>query len=275
MKVEYDVPELRPVRGGDHICWVVDDASEYLRDGKALLAEGSRQGQLRVVFGPRGSAVLMELAAIADLSFDPRVTFLGGGPVIPRIMLVAFRELSQRALAGGYQGVRILADMDWLLPGQLTADEIARLEVFADRAARELSATIICTYRRASFDTAAILNALSMHKAHRGRADRPQFHFATDGSAAIWELSGEIDLAVSSAFAAALGAALSLGARVLDVAGVQFVDIAGLRAIASAARDAAVPVELRGASPAFRRLWLLTGLQEATPTVSLANQLGA
>jgi MEDS: MEthanogen/methylotroph, DcmR Sensory domain len=94
----------------------------------------------------------MELAAIADLSFDPRVTFLGGGPVIPRIMLVAFRELSQRALAGGYQGVRILADMDWLLPGQLAADEIARLEVVADRAAREPSATIICAYRRTSFD---------------------------------------------------------------------------------------------------------------------------
>ncbi|HTJ71762.1 MAG TPA: STAS domain-containing protein [Actinospica sp.] len=83
---------------------------------------------------------------------------------------------------------------------------------------------------------------------------------------AVLLVSGEVDLAGSARLSAALGAALAPGAPlVVDLSGVDFLDSAGLRALALAERTAA---DLGGRllivpSPAAMRVFEITGLAAA------------
>ena len=83
---------------------------------------------------------------------------------------------------------------------------------------------------------------------------------------AVLVVSGEVDLAGSPRFAQALDEALAPGAPlVVDLSGVEFLDSAGLRALALAERTAA---ELGGRllivpSPAASRVFEVTGLKDA------------
>jgi len=91
------------------------------------------------------------------------------------------------------------------------------------------------------------------------------------GTAQTWRLAGEIDLSAGPAFAAALSAAADLGDCIVDVAGLEFVDLAGMRAIATVARAAKTGMQLRGASPVLRRYWQLSGFDQAAPMVRLVS----
>jgi ABC-type transporter Mla MlaB component len=200
---------------------------------------------------------------------DPYAAFFGEGPLDPAIMLRALRKLSARAREGGYDGVRVISDMDWLLPGSPSPEEIAGLEILVDRAARELGATIVCAYRRSSFNPVALLGALPVHPIRWGHDAGPQFDFRADGTSG-WLLSGEIDVAVIGTFAAAFAAAVSLGDCLVDVSGLEFVDVAGLRVMSQAARRAHADVQLRGAPAALHRLWQLLGPAGPNPELHLA-----
>ncbi len=103
-----------------------------------------------------------------------------------------------------------------------------------------------------------------------------QYQFAADGPGR-WRLSGEVDVAVSEQFAAALAAALAAAAgaaRMADAGGcamsldeLRFIDLSGMRALAAAATAAGVRVELHGVPAVFWRYWHLAGFSEAVTGV--------
>lgn len=74
-----------------------------------------------------------------------------------------------------------------------------------------------------------------------------------------WELSGEIDLSNVDAFRSALETAASPGLQLrLGCSGLRFIDLAGMRVIATVARNhPGMHVVVEGAPPAFRRCWPL------------------
>lgn len=261
MDLAYGGADVAPLGGGDHVCWLVSGPAAYAAAARDLIAEGRALGQHIVLFAPPGRATPMPGC---PPTADPYSAFLGQGPIDPVVMLHALRELSAQARADGHNGLRVISDMDWLLPGAPTPEEIAGLEIIVDRAARELGATIVCAYRRASFDPIMLLGALPVHPVRWGNDPGPQFGFHADGASG-WRLSGEIDVAVIETFAAAFAAAASLGDCLVDVSGLEFVDVAGLRAMAQAARRAHADVLLRGAPAALDRLWQLLGPADEAP----------
>jgi ABC-type transporter Mla MlaB component len=268
MDVRDCIAEVGDLRRGSHVCWLVDDPAIYTDVAAALLSDGSRLGQKPVVFGPADSPNLAELEPAAAIAADPHVAFLDSGPLDPDAMFAMFRAQSALAEAAGYDGLRVVADMDWLLPGRPTVEAIVGFELLLDRVVGELNATVVCAYRRTSFDTAAIAGALAVHPLQFGSSEQPQFRLVA-GGADSWRLAGEVDLAVGAAFAAALVAALSLGDCEVDVADLEFLDVAGMRAVAEAARVARVGVRLRGASPMLQRSWRLARFDEVAPMVQL------
>lgn len=273
MELAYGGTGMAPLGDGDHVCWVVDDPASYTAVAGTLIAEGRARGQQMVVFAPAGrtppgpGSTPPRPGSVATA--DPYAAFFGHAPLEPGIMLHALRELAAQARAGGYEGLRVISDMDWLLPGSPTPEEIAALEIMVDRAARELGATIVCAYRRSSFDPVVVLAALPVHPIRRGNDEGPQFGFRAEGTS-DWRLSGEIDVAVVDAFAAAFAAAASLGDCLVDVSGLEFVDVAGLRAMSQAARRSHADIQLRGAPAALHRLWQLLGPAEQAPELRLA-----
>jgi anti-anti-sigma factor len=246
---------------------LVDDAATYAESAATILADARAFGQKPVVFGPEGSPTLIELEPMAAIAADPHVKFLDRGPLAPETMFAMFREQSAVARAEGYDGLRVVADMDWLLSGQPTMESIVGFELLLDRVVAELDATVVCAYRRSSFDTASLAGALAVHPVAVPADDSAQFRFVA-GDGQEWRLSGELDLAVDPMFAAAFRAAASQPACVVDISELEFIDVAGMRVIAEVGREAH-SLQLRGASSVLRRVWQLTGFEEFAPMVQL------
>ena len=73
---------------------------------------------------------------------------------------------------------------------------------------------------------------------------------------------------MSAPFSAAFSAAAGTSC-VVDVADLDFIDIGGMRAIATAALQSGTPVRLCNAPPILRRAWQLGGFASVAPDVEL------
>lgn len=251
------------------MCWVVDDDASYVDEARALLVRGRDAGRKAVAFGPQGEA-REELASVASVSLDPRLTILDGGALQPEKMFAAFREQTALARSEGFDGLCVVADMDWLLPARPTTDDVVGFELLLDRIVPELDATIVCAYRRSSFDPAAIAGTMSVHPLDAGSDEVPQCRLVA-GEDGLWHLSGEVDLAVTAHLAAALAAAVAQGPGEIDVADLEFIDVLGMGVIAEAGRRAPAGLRLRGASWILRRNWELAGFDDVAPSVELVT----
>jgi anti-anti-sigma factor len=257
------------VRVSGHVCWVVDGPGSYVTSAAGLLTEGIGLKHKPAVFGPPGK-VLDEVAAMtAATALDPMTVYRGfgnsgdpgpsGGKLDPAVFCGLLRAYAAQALDGGYRGLRVVADMDWLLPFRPETAQIVNLELQLDRLVAELDVTLVCAYRTSSFDTAAIVSALTAQR----------FRLTAAGPRS-WQLSGEIDLQARDTFEAALGAVASLGDCVIDVSGLRFVDVSGMRTLADASHSADGGIRLHGASAGLRRQWDLCGFARYAPAVRLS-----
>jgi anti-anti-sigma regulatory factor len=265
MSIAVDQTRASGLPNGGHICLVVSDGGQFAELAETFLAEGNARGEKTVVFGPAGSALQVRLAPLAVIAADPHRDFLGRRGLEPATMFAMFREQAALAAREGYARLRVAADMDWLLPGVPTADDVVGFEALLDRVVSELDATVLCAYRRSSFSDGTIAGALCVHPVRRGHDEEPPFEFvAGDGNA--WRLSGAIDIGGADHLARALAAAVTAPCE-LDASKLEFIDMTGMRAIAQAARSAGVPVRVRNAPRSFRRHWHLIGYDKLAPTV--------
>jgi hypothetical protein len=83
---------VRVARETGHVCWVVDDRTDYVTVATAVLADGVAAGRKPLAFGPRGGASLAALAPAAAVAADPAADFLPGGRLDPDVMFAMFRE---------------------------------------------------------------------------------------------------------------------------------------------------------------------------------------
>lgn len=267
MTVTDERSPLCDLGGAAHVCWVVDDDTSYVDQARALLVEGRDAGRKPLAFGPHDDA-LDELEPVAAVSLDPRLTILDGGPLQPEKMFAAFREQAALARSQGFDGLCVVANMDWLLPAGPTTDDIVGFEALLDQVLLDLDATVVCAYRRSSFDSAAIGGALSVHPVDVGSDEVPHCRLVA-GEGGLWRLSGEVDLAVTSHLAAALAAATSQARCEIDVTDLEFIDVLGMGVVAEASRSTNASLRLRGVSSTLRRNWELVGFGDHAPTVEL------
>lgn len=257
----------RTALGGDgHICLVVDDDLAYAEVAEAFLSEGDARAEKTVTFGPQGSPAQQRLRKLAAIAADPYVDVLGRGVLDPSRMFAMFREESAKALDEGYRRLRVAADMDWLLPATRGRDDALRFEVLLDRVVAEVDATVLCAYRRTSFSPDTVLGMLCTHPVTAGGTEREPFKLIS-GNDGCWVLSGELDLSDSSVLVPALKATAGEPWAV-DVSGLAFADVSGMRAIATAAHDADRTLHLRAASDRLKRYWRLAGCDRATARVA-------
>jgi hypothetical protein len=241
--------EIRDLGVSGHVCWLVSDPGAYDGLTAALLAEGDGRGERSVAFGPGAM-----------------------DPVTPVAMMDLIRELAMEASADGYDGLRIVADMDCILPLHLSTADIVAFELRLDRLLSELNATVVCAYRRSSFDTKALAGALAVHPEQFGGGPQVPFRFVA-GPQRYWRLYGEVDMSMQEAFAAAFGTAATLGDCVIDVTDLRFIDVSGMRAIAHGARAASDGIRLNGASADLRRLWTSAASRTPPQRFSSADSL--
>jgi anti-anti-sigma regulatory factor len=257
--------------GTSHTCLVVDDDRAYADIAAAFLSEGEARHEKTVAFGPRDSLGQRRLQHLAALTADPYVDFLERGDLEPEHVFAMFRRETAKALDEGYQRLRVVADMDWLLPATQHRDEALRFEVMLDRVVTEVDATVMCAYRRTSYSPDTIIGMLCIHPVTVGEHEPAPFKLIV-GDDGCWFLSGEVDASSSFLLVPTLKATAS-EPWVIDLSRLAFMDVAGMRAIATAAlsRNPDRTLHVRGASTGLQRNWGLAGFDRPATSIAFTN----
>lgn len=258
---------------GSHVCWVVDSAAEFEAWTADCMAEGVGRGEKLFRFAPQATVDGAPMNAAVTWA-DPHLAFLGGGRVDPQVMYAMFRRETEAVRREGYQGLRLVADMDWLMSCPPDRTELADFELLLDEVVRELGATVVCAYRTAHFDAATIADMVAVHPVTVGNVPVDPGFRIWNVASGVWEVTGEIDSLNVEAFRRAL-ASISRETPLLRLrtSGLRFIAVSGIQALVQVVRSRPdLRVIVDDARPAFRRCWDLFDLDLILPSVEFRPQ---
>lgn len=229
-----------------------------------FFAAGLRNG-LRVAFVGSGGmpAARTQLAGLGDLDrllaagavqiLSADDVYAPGGPVDPDAVVATLAAATEAALADGFRGLRVSADTTDLIRTPRQRDAFIRYEVLVDRymAAHPLSA--MCGYRL-DLGEETVSELAAVHALEPSAEPGFRVFGCADGAVG---LEGEFDpagVAVLHRVLARLGPGPDGAARVVDLAGVEYVDHRLLLALADHARADGLALTMRSAPPFAARL---------------------
>jgi ABC-type transporter Mla MlaB component len=262
----------------DHVCWVYDDDAAFDEAVREFLAGGLERGERllcvgeRVIDSLRGQALpssdVEALVARGALETQTLAqAYEAAGPFLPENQLAYYDAATQRALDDGYRGLRVIAEVSVLAADPAVRPDLVRWEHVADDfIAQRTGFTAMCAYR-ADLAPEALADVAAVHPLVHGPDAVPAFRVFFDGDRLV--LAGSVDTFSADRLARVL-ASSPAGAEgaVLDLSLTEFVDVSACRVLARWARDLqarAVRVEVRDASPLFRRMWRVLALDELVP----------
>jgi anti-anti-sigma factor len=234
------VDDLEP---GDHACLTFSDADERLDIVAAFVREGLDRGDKVVCLTDalepaRLSAELSERGLPIEAStcsgqFEaaPSVSaYVAGGAFDPAQVISGLRTRIDGALAEGYPGLRISADMVWALRPVSGLDQLLTFEVQFNELLASRPATVVCQYDRVGFDAVSLAGASAAH----GRAVTAVTYHA-DAVLRICRqhvppgvrIAGELDYRGIDALTRALSEAVRLDDHLfLNLTRLSFIDVA-------------------------------------------------
>jgi len=217
----------------DHACLAFSDDAAFLAAGLDFLADGERLGQ--------------RLAYAGSLQRDRlRERF---GDLGAAVRLADHAAATERALADGFTGLRILAEVTDLVRDRSRVAAHVHWEGAADRYMAEHPLAALCCYDRRVLPAERMGDLACAHPALVGPDRLAPFRLfaGDDGALAV---AGEVDVLAADAF----GRVLELvtppeGDVVLDLAPLTFMDHHGLRVLSGHAarlRSRGLRLEIRG-----------------------------
>lgn len=248
---------------GDHLCLAFADDAEQRRVVTAYVSAGLERGERvlyfadgrdpRQVLGWLGSAGTDPQRALASGQLKVTTTdesYLAAGSFDAEAMACGLRQEVADSLTAGYRGFRVSGEMGWALRGVPGADQLERYERKVTEVFAGQSASAVCQYDARRFGPAA-LDAFD--RCHPGAVEPDELYAGPGlrlvpgfraGQRAL-RVVGTVDYRGTDALAAALETTLEWPGDVwVDMSDLEFIDLAGVRALAHAA----------GRMPAERRL---------------------
>jgi hypothetical protein len=265
---------LADARIGDHVCWTYDDRSEFVAGLAVFVREGLASGDRVACYlaGEQLDDIVRELEASVPRAAKERASgalvissfedaYQGDGAFDPAERLRGYVAAVREALAGGFTALRAIGQASVILRDPSARDLWPGYELGADLLAATLPFIGVCAYERGACDAEALRLLNAVHGRSYGRFDADasfHLHATPHGELAI---AGEIDsFTAADVSRLAWAGPLVLSEAVIDVAGLRFIDSAGMRAVVEHAQALATSndrIEFRGAGHAFRRLWNL------------------
>jgi ABC-type transporter Mla MlaB component len=228
-----------------HACWTYEDEAEFTDAALEFLDDGLRIGQ-RIAFvgsdpiadqrerlDPLGDvgglidAGALQLFTLPDL-YKP------GEPIDPDAQVGIYVAATDAALADGYTGLRVAAQVSDLLVEPRTWEAHVRWESIADCQMSTRPLAALCGYRRGAVPEPILDDLACVHPAARGTTTSAPFHLFTDSDALV--LEGEVDGFSSEALDRLLGYAFASERSRLNLAELCFIDHHGLFALAEHTR---------------------------------------
>jgi hypothetical protein len=231
-----------------HVCWAFDQPAEFRARAGRFLADGLAAGELVIYVD--GSATTWpdeelgrEFQAARDAG-RARVMSLGelypaGTTVHPEAQAALFADTVEDALARGFAGLRVAADVTALVETAPQRDAFSRYEHLVDRQIAGAPLSGMCGIQRPALGAAAAAELACLHPL--ASVDSTTFLLYPAGDPAVsLVLSGELDLNTQAVLSSALRR-IELpaidGAVVIDAVGLTFVDHRALYEIVSVITD--------------------------------------
>jgi anti-anti-sigma regulatory factor len=288
--------QVRHVRLGDHLClpFATDDEQRevltaYISDGLhrgervLYLADQTKPEAIGGWLSVRGvdSASAMERGQlqIRNVASEP----FAADRFDPDVVITLIRFEVRQARQAGYQGLRLTGEMSWALreANQLPGVNGKRLREFESSVAAAFDTSelvAICQYDERLFDPVDVDGYVAYHPQvvqidplHDDRRLRIVPTFRPRGL----RVSGVVDDTTSIALTEALERAVRWPYRdiTLDLGGLQFIDVAGVRAIVRAAAALEPPRRLQVVrlAPTLRKVIGIIGWDQ-TPGLQLGDE---
>jgi anti-anti-sigma regulatory factor len=265
-------------RAADHLCWVHDDDHAFDAAVRAFLAGGLARGERLLCVGERalaalGDATTDDLGDVAGLVADGVLetmtvaeAYAAAGPLVVDRQRAFYATATDRALADGYRGLRVVAELTALAADSAQRDELIRWEHAADELMASGSGmSAMCAYR-SDLPPAVLGDVLAVHPLGHGPEHLSPYRLFFEADRVV--LTGSVDTFTARRLAAALAGTPTGRTAVLDLAGLEFVDVAGCRALAewaAALHVRGVALEIRGASALLQRMWRILGFSDTAP----------
>lgn len=282
MREHGSVRELPEAGAADHLCWVHDDDAAFGSAVRAFLAGGLHRGERLLCVGERAISALDGaeglLGDVDGLRADGVLetmtvaeAYAATGALAVDRQRAFYEAATQRARADGYRGLRVVAEVTELAADPGNVAELVRWEHAADEfIASGSGMSAMCAYR-SDLPADTLGGALAAHPTSHAPDHLSPWRLFFDEHGLA--LAGSVDTFTADRLAALLAGTPTGERAVLDLGDLDFVDVAGCRALAGWAaslRARGVPLEIRGASRLVQRVWRVLGLDELAPVAFTA-----
>jgi anti-anti-sigma regulatory factor len=262
----------------DHLCWVYEDDAAFDDAVREFLAGGLARGERLLCVGQQvidrlpdltpatqDAAALIASGAIETLTLAQ--AYEAAGPFLPENQLAYYETATQRAMDDGFRGLRVIAEVSELATDAEQRADLVRWEHLADEySAHGAGFSAMCAYR-ADLGPDALAVVACVLPLVRSPEEVSSFRLFVDGDRIA--LAGSVDTYSADRLARVLSSArVHTGGVVLDVASLDFLDVAGCRAIARWAAGLwarSVPLEVIGSSTLLPRIWKVLDLDRLAP----------
>jgi hypothetical protein len=265
------VSKFSPDGTADHVCWVHEDDDAFDDALREFIAGGLARGDRLLCVGDvvvdrlRGDGLAALLASGTVETLTLAEAYEAAQQFTPENQPAYYAAATRRAVDDGYRGLRVIADVSALATDPAGRADLVRWEVEADEImARGDGFSAMCTYS-AGLPAGALAVAVAAHPAVHAPEALTPFRLCYDEGRLV--LAGSVDTAGAARLAAVLASSpIGPTGGILDVSLLDFVDVAGCRALGRWVREERTsPVTVHGASPLFRRMWRLMGFDDAAP----------
>lgn len=249
-----------------HACWGFERRQEFVDAAIEFLSDGLRNGERLLYVGSEpvdeqrerleplgGVGAMIDEGAL--LLIDLTGIYKGDRPIDPVSQMAVYSAVTDAALADGYAGIRVAAQVTNLVREPETWDAHLRWESMADRFMSVRPMSAICGYQRDVVPEELLAELSAVHPTSNAPAKTVPFRlFAEDGDMV---LSGDVDFVSVKALDRALETACD-GTEpvVLDLRDLGFIDPNGLEVLVRHTRRLAAEAgcSVRNAPPVVERL---------------------
>lgn len=272
------IDELPGAGAADHVCWIYDDDAEFDAAVQEFFAGGMARGERvlcvgeRVVEGLRaatgGGTDLGTLIARGVVETLPLAqVYQATGPFLADEQLAYYDAATRRAVDAGYSGLRVIAEISGLATDPARRPELVRWEQIADDyAARGSGFSAMCAYR-ADLAPEALADVASVHPLVHASHEPSTFALFAESDRLV--LAGSVDAFGCERLGRLLDGVVTCGdVVVLDLSGLDFLDVASCRVLArwvALLAAGSVAVHVAGASHLLRRVWAVLELDRVAP----------
>jgi anti-anti-sigma factor len=279
------VSEVPEAGATDHVCWVYAGERELdvavgrfldggLARGERLLGVGEAviESLHRESARHGGSDALVARGALETLTAAE--AYAATGKFLPGRQLDFYDTATRRALADGFRGLRVIAEVSALAADAGHRSELVRWEHLADNyVAHGAGFTAMCAYR-ADLGQDVLSAVAAVHPLVRTPDGVPPFQVFFDEDRVV--LTGSVDIFSAGELESVLAASpTDRVVPLLDLGLLEFIDAAGCRVLARRAQLLGTRgrrLQVTGASQLFQRMWTVLALDRLAPVTFVGSR---